>query len=351
MALDLDIDRIRELVGEGVRDKVYPGAVWAVGDRSTMAIGTPGVPDPDRPDEPMRHDTLFDVGGLTEILAVWPAVGCLVADGTLHLDAPLGDFWPEVTGHPLGRVTTRHLLTHTAGLPPRTDPDLGKLYGTHPRDIRDGVLHEAVHRPPGEAVEYTDRAALVLGHLAEALSGQGLDVLAATRVWQPLGMTHTRYGPLPDETAARCAPTEVDDSTAVRLKGTAASSSARLLGGVCGASGAFSALPDLAAFLRHLLQPGQGGGQPGLGPAWIQESLRIRTGDPTPACGLFWHPVPGTAPGADDIWAPHAATGAGAWLSPKQGRWAVLLTNELYYAGDPGPVGRIRGAFRSLAFA
>ncbi|MFK0157992.1 serine hydrolase domain-containing protein [Streptomyces sp. NPDC090493] len=332
MALDLDIDRIRELVDEGVRDKVYPGAVWAVGDRSNMAIGTPGVLDPDRPDEPMRHDTVFDVGALTEILAVWSVVGSLVADGRLRLDEELGDFWSEARGHPLGRVTARHLLTHTAGLPLRTD---------RPRDSRDGVLHGAVSRPPGEAVEYTDRAALVLGDLAEELSGQSLGVLAATRVWQPLGMTRTGYGPLPDEAAARCAPTGLDDATGSRLRGTAHGSPAHPQGGV------FSVLPDLAAFLRHLLQPGPGGGQPGFGPAWVQESLRIGTGDLTPPGGLFWHP----APGADGIWMPYGSPGAGAWLSPQQGRWAVLLTNELNCTGDPEPLGHIRDAFPSRAFA
>ncbi|SEE44464.1 serine hydrolase [Streptomyces sp. Ag109_O5-10] len=331
MALDLDIDRIRELVDVGVRDKVYPGAVWAVGDHSNMAIGTPGVLDPDRPDEPMRHDTVFDVGALTQILAVWPAVGTLVEDGTLRLDAELGDLWSAVRGRPLARVTVRHLLTHTAGVPLGAD--------RHP-DTGDGVLHDAVRRPPGEAVEYTDRAALVLGRLAEELSGRPLDALAATRVWQPLGMTRTCYGPLPAEAAARCAPTELD-ATGSRLRGTAHGSPAHPQGGV------FSVLPDLAAFLRHLLQPGRHGGQSGFGPAWVQESLRIHTGGLTPPGGLFWRPAPGT----DDIWMPHGSPGAGAWLSPQQGRWAVLLTNELYYTRDPAPLARIRDTFPILAFA
>ncbi|MGW7243555.1 hypothetical protein [Streptomyces sp. NPDC054804] len=67
MAVELDIDRIRRFLGEGVRDKVHPGAVWAVGDRSgSMALGIPGVPDPDRPDEPMRHDT-GDHGSLIHV--------------------------------------------------------------------------------------------------------------------------------------------------------------------------------------------------------------------------------------------------------------------------------------------
>ncbi|MFI9810106.1 serine hydrolase domain-containing protein [Streptomyces sp. NPDC052301] len=350
MALDLDIDRIHQLVDEGVRDKVYPGAVWAVGDRNgNMAIGTPGVLDPDRPDEPMRHDTVFDIAGLTQILAVWSSVGSLVEDGALHLDEQLGDFWPEVSGHPLGRVNTRQLLTHSAGVPPRAD--LKGRYGTDPRAIREGVLHEALHRPPGEATEGTDRAALILGYLAEHLSGQSLDTLAATRVWQPLGMTRTCYGPLPAETAAHCAPTELDDTAGSHLRGTVQDASARLLGGVCGIAGVFSVLPDLAAFLRHMLRPARDGGRPGFGTGWVQESLRIQTGGLAPARGLLWHPAPGTDPASDDTWVYYGCTGTGAWLSPKHGRWAALLTNRLHYTKDREPLTRVRNAFRSLAFA
>ena len=163
-------DRIETLLDEGVHNKVYPGAVWAVGDAFGIhAHGTTGVLDPDEPHAPMRPDTVFDAASLTKILAVWSSVGALWEEGKLDLDAPLGEFWPEVGGHPLAVVTARQLLTHTAGVPLRAQ--LKNLYGTDPQDIRDGVLHEALHRPPGEAVEYTDRAALILGYLAEHLSG------------------------------------------------------------------------------------------------------------------------------------------------------------------------------------
>lgn len=112
----------------------------------------------------MRLDTVFDVASLTKILAVWSTIGTLIEEGKLQLHTPLGTFWDEVAGHPLAQATAHHLLTHTAGLPLRAN--LRNLYGTDPQDIRAGVLHEALHRPPGEAVEYTDRAALVLDDLA-----------------------------------------------------------------------------------------------------------------------------------------------------------------------------------------
>ncbi|MDJ0340433.1 serine hydrolase domain-containing protein [Streptomyces sp. H10-C2] len=341
-------DRIEQLLHEGVRDKVYPGAVWAVGDADgTRISGTTGVLDPDEPGLPMRRDTVFDVASLTKILAVWASIGALWEDGKLPLDTALGTLWPEVEGRPLGQVTAHQLLTHTAGVPLRAN--LKNLYGTDPQDIRDGVLREELHRPPGQAVEYTDRAALILGYLAEHLSGQRLDQLAHRRTWQPLGMTDTRFGPLTADIAARCAPTELDQDTDTHLKGTAHDFSARLLGGVCGIAGAFSVLDDLTRFLRYMLDRTTAPSRAGFGPAWVKESLSVHTGAMEPARGLFWHPAPGTDP-ESRVYVHYGFTGTGLWISPKQGTWAVLLTNKLYYTRDRQPLTDIRNQFRELAF-
>ncbi|MFQ6141692.1 serine hydrolase domain-containing protein [Streptomyces seoulensis] len=344
-----DRDRIEALLDEGVRDKVYPGAVWALGDATgILAQGTTGVLDPDEPDIPMRADTVFDAASLTKILAVWSSIGALWEDGTLDLDQPLGTFWPEVAGHPLGAVTARQLLTHTAGVPLRAQ--LKNLYGTDPYEIRRGVLQEQLHRTPGEAVEYTDRAALILGYLTDHLSGQRLDQLATTRTWHPLGMTSTRFGPLPANLAARCAPTELDQDTDTHLKGVAHDFSARLLGGVCGIAGAFTVLDDLVAFLRYMLAPASSQSRAGFGSEWITRSLTVQTGQLRPTRGLFWHPAPGTTT-EEDVWAHYGFTGTGMWISSAEGRWAVLMTNKLYYTRDRAPLTDIRNTFRGLAFA
>ncbi|MGW3926481.1 serine hydrolase domain-containing protein [Streptomyces microflavus] len=344
-----DTDRIEALLDEGVRDKVYPGAVWAVGTSAGIhASGTTGVLDPDQPEIPMRPNTIFDAASLTKILAVWSSIGALWEDSVLDLDAPLGTFWPETTGHPLGAATTRQLLTHTAGVPLRAR--LKNLYGTDPKAIRDGVLREALHRPPGEAVEYTDRAALILGYLAEHLSGKSLDQVAAERTWSPLGMDSTRFGPMPADLAAKCAPTELDQDTDTHLTGVAHDFSARLLGGVCGIAGTFAVADDLATFLRYMLDPATFPAEAGFGAEWTAYSLTVQTGGLQPERGLFWHPAPGTTDD-QDVWVHYGFTGTGMWISPEQDRWAVLLTNKLYYTRDRQPLTDIRGSFRELAFS
>ncbi|MDX2292849.1 MULTISPECIES: serine hydrolase domain-containing protein [Streptomyces] len=345
MAERAEVPPYARLLADAVRDGVCPGAVWAVGNASgTWSAGAVGVLDPARPEEPVRPDTLFDVASLTKILSVWAVTGTLVDAGKLDLSAPLGTFWPAAAGRPVGSVTPHHLLTHTAGMPLRAN--LRFLYGSDPQDVRDGVLAEPLRHPPGAAVAYTDRAALVLGWLAEHLTGRPLARLAEERVWAPLAMRDTHWGPLPPEAAVRCAPTEYDEETGRHLKGTVHDFSARLLGGACGIAGVFTTAGDTGRFLRGVLDPPPGT----FSAAWAAASLRVGTGNLGPARGLLWHPAPGTAP-ADDVWAHFGFTGTAMWVSPARARWAVLLTNRLYVTRDPAPLARVREAFRAHAFA
>ncbi len=210
LLVDMDATAVTELLQGGIVARVYPGAVWAVGDTGgRQASGALGVLDPTDPSRPMTIDIVFDVASLTKIMAVWALVGMLWENGTLALDDPLAALVPELDGYPLGHVTVHQLLTHTAGVPLRAN--LRALYGTDPAAIRRGVLHEQLHRPSGEAVEYTDRAALILGFLIERLTGTGLNDTAHEHIWAPLGMTETRFGPLPPHLVARCAPTETEE--------------------------------------------------------------------------------------------------------------------------------------------
>ncbi|MFG2973013.1 hypothetical protein ACGFYY_08405 [Streptomyces sp. NPDC048331] len=138
-----------------------------------------------------------------------------------------------------------------------------------------------------------------LSRLVELLSGSPLADFAATRVWRPLGMTGT--------------------------------------GRIDGALRA--PLADLVRFLCHLLGPGDPVGAEGISCAWTTESLRIRTGELTPARGLLWDPAP------HGVWSHHAPRDGGPalWISPRHHRWAVLLPT----AGRRTS----RTAFREAVFA
>ncbi len=168
------------------------------------------------------------------------------------------------------------MLTHTAGLPLRAQ--LKALYGSSPVAIRRGVLAEDLHRDPNTMVDYTDRAAMILGFLVEHLTAMPLAEAATSLVWRPLALRTLRYGPLHSAQLPRTAPTEYDAESRLRPHGTVHDFSARLLGTSCGSAGLFSDAHDLGVFLRYLLDfTPRTATRPRFGSRWTKLSLRPHT--------------------------------------------------------------------------
>ncbi|MGW9177700.1 hypothetical protein [Streptomyces decoyicus] len=90
--------------------------------------------------------------------------------------------------------------------------------------------------------------------------------------------------------------------------------------------------------------------RPGFGTNWVERSLKIHTGELTPERGLFRHTAPSTVPATDNIWVHYGFTRTSMWISPSKGRWAIPLTNKLYYTRDREPLTTIRNAFCTAAF-
>ncbi|NEC20360.1 serine hydrolase domain-containing protein, partial [Streptomyces parvus] len=137
----------------------------------------------------------------------------LVAQGRVRYEDRAADLLaPGLPVHPaVRRITLRHLLTHTSGLPglpadfypqavPRwsTDP-----YGGYPADrvVRAFLRARPRHRP-GTRWRYSNFAVSVLGHTLAAATGTPWEVLLHQQVLAPLGLDATRVRPGPDGTDA-----------------------------------------------------------------------------------------------------------------------------------------------------
>ncbi|KAB8048758.1 serine hydrolase [Janthinobacterium rivuli] len=340
-------EQLAELVQAGVQERIFPGAAWAMGTLDDSMAGAAGRLTPAPASAAMQVETLFDIASLTKIVSVWALTGRLVTQKRLRLDDRLADVLPGTQGHALAPITIFQLLTHTAGLPLRAR--LRASYGEVYDDIVRGVLREPLEGTPGQAVEYTDRAALILGLVIERLLDMPLDQALAEHVLRPLGMAATGYGPVTPRPGQLVAPTEYCEQAGAHLAGVVHDFSTRLLGGVCGIAGLFSNVPDLQRFLRAMLVPQAGRHGEVFDADWVRASLTVQTGSLNPARGLFWHPAAGTGP-EDDVWCHQGFTGTAMWLSPRRGRYAVLLTNKLYYTRDSARVNALRGDFMRCAF-
>ena len=109
--------RARDAVWDEINRGSFPGASLAVGRWGYVVLeegmgrtGAGGAEvDPDR--------TVYDIASLSKVVGTTTAVMLLVEDGKMSLDDPVQAYLPEFTGFNKDRVTIRHLLTHTSGLP------------------------------------------------------------------------------------------------------------------------------------------------------------------------------------------------------------------------------------------
>lgn len=93
-------------------------------------------------------------------------------------------------------MTIHHLLTHTSGIRSYTD-----LPGFRARERLDlshdeltGIVEaEPFDFPPGDAFRYSNSGYYLLGMVIEAVSGQPYPDYLEEHIFDPLGMTESRY--------------------------------------------------------------------------------------------------------------------------------------------------------------
>ena len=143
---------------------------------------------------PNDGDTKFRLGSLTkQFTAV--AVMLLSERGLVDLDAPVNTWLPDAPAA-WDRVTLRHLLTHTAGVPNFTAFEDYQALKAQPASIA-SLIARFSDRPldfqPGEGWAYSNSGYILLTAIIEAASGETYADFVAANLFQPLGMTDSGY--------------------------------------------------------------------------------------------------------------------------------------------------------------
>ncbi|WP_424571146.1 serine hydrolase domain-containing protein [Streptomyces sp. CH-036] len=197
------------VLAEAARAVDAPDLVLAVSRNGVRTVHTGGSADPG----PVPRELMaYELGSASKPYAGL-LLARLVAQGRVRYEDRAADLLaPGFPVHPaVRRITLRHLLTHTSGLPglpadfypqavPRwsTDP-----YGGYPADrvVRAFLRARPRHRP-GTRWHYSNFAVSVLGHTLAAATGTPWEVLLHQQVLAPLGLEATRVRPGPDGTDA-----------------------------------------------------------------------------------------------------------------------------------------------------
>lgn len=341
------MDRLQQLIDEGLEAGLYLGASFRVYREGSgmLARGMVGRAQ-EGPDVPVQVETVWDLASITKPVATATSLLLLAEEGRFHLDEPITSFLPPLVPG-LSDVTLRHCLTHSSGLRPWAQ--------FHSRGLaREQIVAEVCaserQRPPATGYAYSDLGYILLGEVIHAVSGQRVNEFARERIFEPLGMTSTRYLP-PAEWRSRIAATRCPDRGRV-LIGEVHDGNCDALGGVAGHAGLFGTAGDLLTYARMLLGEGELDGVRVLSPLAARQMMRNQNPAGLNGHTLGWFTRPnGYLPAGDflpeDTFGHTGFTGTSLLLSPSLGLVALLLTNRVYQQRDAAAFLRFRRRFHN----
>lgn len=339
---------IERVVQRGLDAGGYPGASVVVGRKgySVMQRGF-GSLDWTGRSRVAVEQSIYDLASLTKVIGTTTAIMVLYDQGKIDLDAPVNRYVPDFTGGLRDQVTVRHLLTHRAGLP--AGRELWRIADT-PAQARAAVLSSPIQCTPGNCYEYSDLGADILGFVAEAVSGQSLDVFLDHAVFAKLGMKDTHYR-LNLADVERTAPTEIAPPRGYPLRGEVHDENAWALGGVAGHAGLFSTASDLSVFAQMLLEGGSYNGVRVIADSTVALFTRRAAGHRA----LGWDTCDGGA-GCGQYLSERAFghtgfTGTSLWIDPDRQMFVILLTNRVHAARARRPSKVIADVRNDLADA
>lgn len=141
---------------------------------------------------PLDTTDIFELASVSKQFTAM-VIMMLKEDGKLNYDDPLEKYLPEL---PYPKITIRHLLTHTSGL-----PDYQAIMDQHWDKSKvagnEEILNYLIkYQPPvlflpGEKYEYSNTGYVLLGSIAEKASGQDFIALCREQIFNPLKMEST----------------------------------------------------------------------------------------------------------------------------------------------------------------
>jgi len=306
---------------------------------------TPGGPAAD-------SNAVFDLASLTKI-AVGTALLALHDRRRFALDDPIVSAFPDFAGRDprRSRVTFRHLLTHTSGLPSsvnaRAEVDAAAVVRR--------VCATPLANAPGERVVYSDCGFILVGEAVARLSGVPLPIALQSIVFDPLAISTCGYRPQ-GALLERTVCTERDEWRGTLLRGEVHDETCWSMGGIAGHAGLFGTAADAARIAEMYREAGQSEGRRVLLRPTAVAAVREQARSADERRGLAWAlKSSGARPWGEGLssssYGHTGYTGTSMFVDPERGLTIVLLTNRVYVSREPGPIADLRAAINDAVIA
>ena len=182
------LENLDTLLNEVITRWKIPGASMAVLHDGEIIEAVAGVSNLDT-GIPVTTDTLFPYGSVTKTLTTTLTLR-LAEEGKVSLDAPVSDYVPEFEPERpelKKQITVRHLLSHSSGLVGTIFRDTGWGEDAQKKNV-ELINEQPQYNSPGALLSYCNSGMLLLGRIAECVTGQTWHQAFQSVLAQPLGI-------------------------------------------------------------------------------------------------------------------------------------------------------------------
>ena len=188
--------QVQRAIGDLVDSGAERGMQVAVYRRGELVVdAVAGIADP-ATGRPVTSDTPFYNFSIVKGAAATIAHR-LAESGLFGYETPVVDIWPEFAAHGKQKVTVRHILSHTAGVP-------GIPLDTTPEDLCDwdkmcaAIAASELWWEPGTKIGYHAYTfGYLVGEIARRATGKSISQLLHEEVSGPLGVGDELYFGMP----------------------------------------------------------------------------------------------------------------------------------------------------------
>lgn len=360
-----DLGPLREKLQVWLKSEIeqgdFPGAVVVVGDSSGIllehAMGH-SVVQPARIQ--MATGTIFDAASLTKPLITATVALRTAADGMIRLDEPVSKYLTELKGTEKSEITFIDLLTHRGGFqawyPIYTQ-------GTGSESYLRSLVRRPLRYQPGTREIYSCLGFITLCLTLERIHGRSIQELAASLIFEPLGLSCSMFNPAP-EMKWKIAATDWGNTNERKMVvardinfrfrdymvwGETNDGNSWYRGGVAGNAGLFATAQDVFRIAQsYLLNRGD------LVPKeFVDLSRRNYTLGMEENRGLGWQLPSSNAGGPTEMFSEHAFghtgfTGTSVWVDPDRDLVLVLMSNRLHPVFKPLNMQQVRRKFHHI---
>jgi CubicO group peptidase (beta-lactamase class C family) len=340
------LQRIDEIVAEGLSQKKMPGCVVCIGRRGHIVrLHAYGHRQLQPTELPMTTDTVFDMASITKPVATATSILLLIERGQLKLSDTVSSLIPEFAANGKEAITIRDLLIHQSGLiadNPLADYD----HGTEEAFRR--IYGLKLIAPTGTKFIYSDVNFILLGDIVRRVSGRPLHEFTRDNIFHRLGMCESGFQP-DANLRLRAAPTEQRGGQ--WIQGDVHDPRAFKLGGVAGHAGLFATANDLAVYAQMMLNRGEYCGVRILAPQTVElmtHGEKVSSG----VRGLGWDKRTGFSSNrgerlSDSAFGHGGFTGTVLWIDPELDLFFLFLSNRVHPNGK-GSVNQLAGKIANV---